>query len=69
MFSEEQWVRTEGHDILEPPRARVAPGRPRKLRRRGPDESKDAKNPNKMRKFGARMRCSKCKVSGHNKRA
>jgi hypothetical protein len=27
------------------------------------------KNPNKMRKFGAMMRCSKCKVMRHNKRA
>jgi hypothetical protein len=69
MPSEEQWVRAVGHDILEPPRLKVAPGRPRKLQRRGPDESRDPKNPNRMRKFGARMRCSKCRVIGHNKRA
>jgi hypothetical protein len=69
MPSEEQWVRAIGHDILEPPRPRVAPGRPRKLRMRGPGESKDPKNPDRMRKFGARMRCSKCRVLGHNKRA
>jgi hypothetical protein len=31
MPSEEQWVRGVGHDILEPPRRKVAPGRPRKL--------------------------------------
>jgi hypothetical protein len=43
MPSEEQWVRTEGHDILEPPRARVSPGRPRKLRRRSPDDSREPK--------------------------
>jgi hypothetical protein len=68
MPSEEQWVCAIGHDILEPPRQRVAPGRPRKLMR-GSDESRDLKNPNRMRKFRARMRCSKCKVLEHNKRA
>jgi hypothetical protein len=68
MPSEEQWVHTEGHDILEPPRTRIAPGRPRKLRNRGLDESRDLKNPNIMRKLRARMRCSNCKVMGHNKR-
>jgi hypothetical protein len=67
--NEEQWVRAVGHDILEPPRPRVALGKPRKLRRRGPDESRDPKNPNRMRKFGVRMRRSKCRVLGHNKRA
>jgi zinc finger SWIM domain-containing protein 3 len=69
MLSEEQWVYIVRHDILESPRPRVAPGRPRKLRRRGPDESRDSKNPDRMWKFGARMRCSKCRVLGHNKRA
>jgi len=69
MPSEEQWVHAVGHDILEPPRQRVATGRLRKLRRRCPDESRDPKNPNRIRKFGARMRCSKCVVVGHNKRA
>jgi hypothetical protein len=47
--SEEQWVRAVEHEILEPPRPRVALGRPMKLRIRGPDESKDPKNPNRMR--------------------
>ncbi|XP_059461899.1 uncharacterized protein LOC132190869 [Corylus avellana] len=68
MPSEEQWIKTQ-HDHLEPPTSRLQPGRPKKQRKRGPDESRDPKNPNRMRKFGARMRCSKCKVLGHNKRA
>jgi len=43
--------------------------RPKKLRNKGLDESRDSKNPNRMRKFGARMICSKCRNLGHNKRA
>lgn len=68
MPSEEQWIHTN-QEKLEPPRTRVPPGRPKKLRRRGPDESRDPKNPNRMRKFGAKMRCSKCRVMGHKKRS
>ena len=68
MPNEEQQIKTQ-HDHLEPPKSRVQPGRPKKQRKRGPDKSKDPKNPYRMRKFGARMRCSKCKVMGHNKTA
>jgi hypothetical protein len=53
---------------LEPPRGRVAPGRPKKLRKKGPYESKDLKNLNQMRKFGVRMKCGKCNGIDHNKR-
>jgi hypothetical protein len=68
MPSEEQWVKTS-HDKLDPPVARVAPGRPKKLRKRAPDESRDPKNPYRMRKFGSYGKCSNCKGLGHNKRA
>jgi hypothetical protein len=44
-------------------------GRPKKLRRRGVNESRDPKNPNKMRKYRARMICEKCTGLGHNKRS
>jgi hypothetical protein len=64
MPSEEQWVKTS-HDKLEPPRGRIALGRPKRQRRRAPNESRDPKNPNRMRKFGARMQCGSI---GHNKR-
>jgi hypothetical protein len=57
------------HDKLEPPRGRIAPGRPKRQRRRAPNESRDPKNPNRMRKFGARMQCGKCHGFGHNKRS
>jgi hypothetical protein len=68
MPSEEQWVKTS-HDKLEPPRGRITSGRPKRQRRRAPDESRDPKNPNQMRKFGARMQCGKCHGLGHNKRS
>jgi hypothetical protein len=68
MPSEKQWVKTS-HDKLEPPRGRIAPGKPKRQRRRAPDESRDPKNPNRMRKFGARMQCGKCHGLGHNKRS
>jgi hypothetical protein len=67
MPSKKQWVTTQ-HDMLEPPIARVAPGRPKKLRKMGVDESRDPKNPHKMRKFEAKTKCSKCRARGHNKR-
>jgi hypothetical protein len=68
MPSQEQWIPTQ-HDKLEPPVSRVAPGRPKKVRKRQVDERRDPKNPNRMRKFGARMKYSMCKGRGHNKRA
>lgn len=64
--SEGQWIKTQ-HDNLEPSTVRVAPGSPKKLRKRVPDESRDSKNPHKMRKFGARMKCSKSRGTRHKK--
>jgi hypothetical protein len=49
--SEEQWIRTN-HGVLEPPRSKVTPGRPRKARTRAPDELRDPKTPYRLRKFG-----------------
>jgi hypothetical protein len=63
--SEEQWIRTH-HGVLELPRLRVTTGRPRKARTRAPDESRDPKNPHRMRKFGLRGKCGYCKMLGHN---
>jgi hypothetical protein len=60
MPSEEQWIKTQ-HDMLEPLVARATPGRPKKLRKRGVDESRGPQNKFRIRKFGARMKCSKCK--------
>lgn len=66
MPSKEQWIKTT-HDHLKLPKFRVAFGKPKKLRKRALDESRDPKNPNRMRKYGARMRCEKCTGLGHNK--
>jgi hypothetical protein len=68
MPSEEQWIKTN-HDKLEPPRGRITLGRPKKQRRRALNESRDPKNPNRMRKFGARIKCRKCHGLGQNKRS
>jgi len=65
--SEKQWILTH-HSVLEPPRLRVTLGRPRKVRTRAPDESRDPKNPHRMRKFGLRGKCGYCKMLGHNSR-
>jgi hypothetical protein len=65
--SEEQWILTN-HGVLEPLRSRVTPGRPRKARTRAPDESRDLKNPYKIRKFGLKGKCGFCKMFGHNSR-
>jgi hypothetical protein len=48
MLSEDQWVRT-GQDELDLPVVRVAPSRPKKVRKRVPDEPR---NPYCMRKSG-----------------
>ena len=48
-----------------PPLNRIQPGRPRKVRRRGP---KEPLNQYRIRKGGVRMRCSKCRGVGHNAR-
>jgi hypothetical protein len=65
--SEEQWIRTN-HGVLEPPRSKVTPGRPRKARTRAPDESRDPKTPYRLRKFGLKGKCGFRKLSGHNTR-
>jgi hypothetical protein len=68
MPSEKQWIKTS-HNKLEPQRGRITPSRPKKQRRRTPDKCRDPKNPNWMRKFGARVKYGKCHGFGHNKRS
>jgi len=67
MPSEEQWVKTV-HDVLDPPRSRLMPGRLGKAKVRGPNESRVPQNPYRMRKFGLKGRCGLCKLVGHNTR-
>jgi hypothetical protein len=63
--SQEQWPRSDQPNI-EPPKARVAAGRPKKLRQRGVEEPK---NQYTMRRGGGKIQCGQCKKWGHNKRS
>ncbi|XP_050219968.1 uncharacterized protein LOC126670310 [Mercurialis annua] len=60
------WPKVGGSSILPPP-YRKMPGRPKKNRRRDPDEE-PKKHPRFARK-GVAMTCSHCLSEGHNKRA
>ncbi|KAG8488109.1 hypothetical protein CXB51_018508 [Gossypium anomalum] len=51
--------------ILPPP-LRRPPGRPTKVRRKEPDEPQTTE---RLSKRGVEMRCSKCKIIGHNKKS
>jgi hypothetical protein len=62
--SQDQWPRSN-QPAIEPPKSRVAPGRPRKVRIRGVEEPK---NPNTIRRGGNKNQCGHCKKWGHNKR-
>jgi hypothetical protein len=65
--NEEQWLKTM-HDILEPLKSKLTIGRPRKALVKTSDESRDTKNPYRMRKFGLKRKCTKCKLMGCNSR-
>ena len=61
---------------MKPPNFGRSPGRPKKMRKKGPGEeartSKSCVNPNKphkVSKVGTKMSCSLCKKYGHNKRS
>ncbi|XP_059463443.1 uncharacterized protein LOC132192169 [Corylus avellana] len=63
--SEEQWPRS-GQPNIEPPKSRVTPGRPKKLRNIGVEEPR---NPSAIRKGGNKNQCGHCRKFGHNKRS
>ncbi|KAL4324034.1 hypothetical protein GQ457_11G001980 [Hibiscus cannabinus] len=60
----EQWAPVTEMDPILPPAIRRPPGRPTKKRRKEADE---VNNP-KLCKRGQQSNCSKCGMSGHNKR-
>jgi hypothetical protein len=62
--SQDQWVRSN-QDAIEPLDYRVAPGKPKKIRRMGPDE---LRNTNAIRKGGVVIRYNQCREVGHNTR-
>ena len=63
--SEEQWPKSDQLKI-EPPKSRVAPGRPRKVRQKGVEETR---NLNSVRKGGNKNQYGHCKKFGHNQRS
>lgn len=60
-----KWPKTEDEPIL-PPVFKVGPGRPKKLRRREPDEDP---NPSKLKRSHTSNKCSRCHGLGHNKKS
>ncbi|KAI8568862.1 hypothetical protein RHMOL_Rhmol02G0233400 [Rhododendron molle] len=62
----EMWPRT-GQPPIIPPKCRRQPGRPKKARRKQPEESEDA-NATKLKRGNTTTTCSTCGTLGHNKR-
>lgn len=58
------WPQTD-QPLMLPPDVKKRSGRPKKARRREPEEPTD---PTKLSKRGVKMRCSACRKVGHNKR-
>lgn len=61
---QDMWPNVEVEDML-PPTYKKGPGRPKKLRRREPDEP-DAR---KYKRQNSKYRCTKCNQLGHNNRS
>ncbi|PPS02819.1 hypothetical protein GOBAR_AA17840 [Gossypium barbadense] len=61
-----QWASLSNMQPILPPPLRRPLGRPTKVRRKEPDEPKTTE---RLSKRGVEMRCSKCKIIGHNKRS
>jgi len=64
MPGEDQWKKTD-QPPLDPPKLVVQPGRPKKMRKKEPDEDKDKKVP--RAKFG-KNKCGNCGEEGHIRR-
>ncbi|KAH7863402.1 hypothetical protein Vadar_017045 [Vaccinium darrowii] len=64
MNGKDMWP-NEGYPTLLPPDVKKRAGRPKKARRREPEENED---PTKLSKRGMKMSCSSCGKIGHNKR-
>lgn len=61
----EEWL-DESDDVILPPLQRVQASRPRKVRRRDPDEPVDAY---KLSRRGYVVKCGNCGAGGHNIRS
>lgn len=61
------WQRTLLNPVL-PPKYKRPPGRPKKQRRKAPEEILDKKNPHKLKRKLGPPKCSRCGVEGHTRR-
>ena len=65
MPGQDQWIKSR-HLPTQPPHVLRPPGRPKKLRRKDPDESR---NPYKVSRMNRQIKCRKCNKLGHNSRS
>jgi hypothetical protein len=65
MPGQDEWIKS-GHLPPQPPHVLRPPGRPKKLRRRDPDEPR---NPHKVSRMNRQIKCGKCNKVGHNSRS
>ena len=63
--SEEYWAKSNC-DTIQPPPIKRPPGRPKKQRRRAPEEA--IENPYRIKRKYKEIECSKCGKTGHNVR-
>uniref|UniRef100_A0A2N9H3T4 SWIM-type domain-containing protein n=1 Tax=Fagus sylvatica TaxID=28930 RepID=A0A2N9H3T4_FAGSY len=65
MPGQDEWIKIR-HLPLQPPHVLRLLGRPKKLRRRDPDEPR---NPRKVSRMNRHIKCGKCNKVGHNSRS
>ena len=65
MLGQNEWIET-GLPTPIPPRILRPPGRPKKLRKRDPNEPR---NPFKVSWMNKEIKCGKCHKEGHNSRS
>ncbi|KAL5568733.1 hypothetical protein UlMin_025308 [Ulmus minor] len=65
LSDQKEWAKTRLVPI-KAPLTRRQPGRPKRLRKREPNEP--ARNPNKLKRYNVKIFCKKCKQEGHNSR-
>ena len=67
MRYQEHWTKMEGVDVYPPVYTKVM-GRPRRNRKKDPEEKLDKEGGKKLTKHGVTMHCSVCGAANHNKK-
>ena len=67
LSNQDQWFKTGLTPIIAPISKRKQPGKPKKLRRREPNETIPQNG--KLKKYHSVMTCKNCGQRGHNKRS